>query len=268
MQTNPPLNNEHFSEQIASVINALMLDGFAYYTTSHITPAIIMTLLTILIYQLFANIQKKLGLVWFNPMLASIFFIIPALIFFNFTFDDYYQATQVLSWLLEPAIVALGFPLYQHLSAIKNQWKIITALLAVSVAIVIIVSFILTITIINLPEISVSLSLKSVTMPIGIALTEELNGNNAITAFAIILAGLFGAILGPRWLTFIGVRSAKAQGLAVGAASHALGTFTISKISYEHGAYASLALIISAVLTAIISPILITQLVNLFPLSY
>jgi putative effector of murein hydrolase len=267
MQTNPSPINEHLNEQLGSFINHLMVNVFPYITSGNIAQAVVITSLTILIYQLFANIQKKLGFVWFNPMLASIFFIIPALIFFNFTFDDYYQATQTLSWLLEPAIVALGFPLYQHLSAIKTQWKSITALLTLSVAIVIIVSFILTITIINLPDISVSLSLKSVTMPIGIALTEELNGNNAITAFAIILAGLFGAILGPSWLTFIGVKSSKAQGLAVGAASHALGTFTISKISYEHGAYASLALIISAVLTAIISPILITQLANLFSLS-
>ena len=93
MQTNPPLINEHFSEQITSAINSLMANGFAYYTVGHIAQAFIMTLLTILTYQLFANIQKKLGFVWFNPMLASIFFIIPTLIFLNLTFDDYYQAT-------------------------------------------------------------------------------------------------------------------------------------------------------------------------------
>ena len=95
--------------------------------------------------------------------------------------------------------------------------------------------------------------MKSVTTPIGIALTEQLNGNNSITAFAIILAGLFGALLGPPWLSFINVTSPKAQGLAIGAASHALGTATISRVSYEHAAYSSLALIISAVVTAIFS---------------
>jgi putative effector of murein hydrolase len=105
--------------------------------------------------------------------------------------------------------------------------------------------------------------LKSVTTPIGIALTEQLNGNNSITAFAIILAGLFGALLGPPWLSFINVTSPKAQGLAIGAASHALGTATISRVSYEHAAYSSLALIFSAVVTAIFSPMIINTLVHL-----
>ena len=82
------------------------------------------------------------------------------------------------------------------------------------------------------------------------------------TAFAIILAGLFGALLGPSWLSFINVNSPKAQGLAIGAASHALGTATISKVSYEHAAYSSLALIISAVITAIFSPLIINTLVH------
>ncbi len=244
-------------------ISDYLYNALPYLTLSNISSSIALTLLTILIYQLLAKTQNKLGFVWFNPMLISILFIIPVLLFFNFSFDDYFNATQSLNWLLEPAVVALGFPLYQHLNTIKNQWKIIVAILTLSVTIVILVSFILTIIFINLPEIAVSLSLKSVTTPIGIALTEELHGNSAITAFAIILAGLSGAILGPSWLTFIGVKSAKAQGLAVGAASHALGTFTISKISYEHGAYASLALIVSAVITAIISPLIIAQLTSL-----
>jgi len=111
---------------------------------------------------------------------------------------------------------------------------------------------------VKIPEIAVSLSLKSVTTPIGIALTEQLNGDSSITAFAIILAGLFGALLGVPWLNFIGVRSPKSQGLAIGSASHALGTVAMSRVSYEHGAYSSLSLIISAVFTAVLSPILFT----------
>jgi len=128
--------------------------------------------------------------------------------------------------------------------------------------IVILLSFAMTVFLIAIPEIAVSLSLKSVTTPIGIALTEQLKGDTSITAFAIILAGLFGGLLGPSWLHFIGVDSPKAQSLAIGAASHALGTASVSKISHQHAAYSSLALILSAVLTAILSPSLIIMLTN------
>lgn len=220
-------------------------------------------LATIFIYQFFAIIQQRSQLIWLNPMLLSIMTIIPLLLINNLSFDYYFQSTQWLNSLLEPAVVALGFPLYQHLHNIKNQWRNIFLLLLLAMSIVISISFLLTIWLITSPEIAISLSLKSVTTPIGIALTEQFNGNSAITAFAIILAGLFGGLLGPSWLNFINVRSSSAQGMAIGAASHALGTAIVSKHSYEHGAYSSMALIICAVFTAIISPFLLPLLIFL-----
>ena len=218
---------------------------------------------TIVTYQLFAYIQKKLTVIWFNPMVLAIAVIIPTLLSINISFDQYYQSTFPLHFLLEPAVVALGFPLYQHLHSIKKHWQTIVKLLSLAALLALSTSYVLTMVFIQLPEIAVSLSLKSVTTPIGIALTEKLNGNSSITAFSIIIAGLLGAMLGPTWLNFIGVKSAKAQGLAIGAGSHALGTATISKISYEHGAYGSLGLIVSAVLTALLSPALIPYLKTL-----
>lgn len=227
-----------------------------------ISFALLFILLTLVIFKAYVHLQKKLKKSWFNPMLLSILTLIPLLLFFNIPFEQYYQATSPLNNLLEPAVVALGFPLYQHLQTIKSQWRSILIILFAGAFMAISVSFIITICAINQYDIAVSLSLKSVTTPIGIAVTEQLNGSNSITAFAIILSGLFGALLGPRWLTLINVNSPKAQGLAIGAASHALGTATISKVSYEHAAYSSLALIISAVLTAIFSPMIITTLAH------
>jgi len=228
---------------------------------SDLSFALLLILLTLVVYQAFIYLQKECKQSWLNPMLFSILTLIPTLLFFNVPFEQYYQATFPLHKLLEPAVVALGYPLYQHLQTIKKQWRSIVVLLFFGAFIAIFISFVLTMFVINQYEIAVSLSLKSVTTPIGIALTEQLTGNNSITAFAIILAGLFGALLGPSWLSFINVNSPKAQGLAIGAASHALGTATISKISYEHAAYSSLALIISAVITAIFSPLIINTLV-------
>lgn len=235
----------------------------ANYSLIEVAIAIGFTLTTVMIYQAFFWLQKHFKLVWLNPMLLSIMVLIPILISLNVPFEQYFSATKPLNQLLEPAVVALGFPLYQHLKTMKYQWQAILVLLILSSIIVIVVSATLTIAMLALPEIAVSLSLKSVTTPIGIALTEELGGNSSITAFAIILAGLFGALLGPRWLNYIKVSSPKAQGLAIGAASHALGTATISKISYEHAAYGSLSLILSAVITALVSPLIIPILLNL-----
>ena len=233
-------------------------------TTDTIFFQILVVLATLVIYQLSNKIQQKLNAIWLNPMLLTIAVIVPVMLWQDITFEQYFDAAMPLNWLLEPAVVALGFPLYQHLKTIRLQAPMIIALLTLGVVLVIVISFVSTIVLIALPEIAVSLSLKSVTTPIAIALTEELSGDSSITAFAIILAGIFGGLAGPSWLNILKITDPKAQGLAIGAASHALGTATVSKISYEHGAYSSVSLILSAVITALLSPILITQLALLF----
>ncbi|GAA0821156.1 CidB/LrgB family autolysis modulator [Colwellia asteriadis] len=219
--------------------------------------SIVLTLASLIIYQIATYAQQKWQSILLNPMLVTITVLAPILVSANINYQQYMQATQLLNFMLEPAIVALGFPLYLQLRNVKYHWKEILAILSLGIVIVIIISFFATMALIAIPEIAVALSLKSVTTPIGIALTEQEAGDSSITAFAIMIAGFSGALLGPRWLHFIGVNSVKAQGLAIGSASHVIGTAVLAKISAEHAAYSSVALIFSALLTALISPWLI-----------
>ncbi|MFT6920127.1 MAG: putative murein hydrolase (TIGR00659 family), partial [Cognaticolwellia sp.] len=229
----------------------------------HILSSFVVVTGTIALFQLIAVLQRKLNAIWLQPMLVSILGIIAILLWQDISFERYFSSSWLLNALLEPAVVALGFPLYQHLATITKQWKSIILVLFIGAFIAISTSFIITMLLIGDYTIAVALSLKSVTTPIAIAIAGQLDGNTAITAFAIILAGFFGALVGPPWLKFINVKSPKAQGLAIGAASHAIGTATVSNISYEHAAYSSLALIVSAVITALISPFMITFLAGI-----
>ncbi len=240
----------------------IMLDS-ALINTS-ILASIAITLITVTTYQLAVKLQQKWQSIWLNPMLFTIILLVPLLLLVDINYQQYSQATYFLNLLLEPAIVALGFPLYQQLRQIKFHWREIMSILSLGIIVVISVSFILAMIFIKAPEIAIALSLKSVTTPIGITLTEQLSGDSSITTFAILLAGLFGGLLGPAWLSFIGVNSAKAQGLAIGSASHAIGTAVLVRVSAEHGAYSSVALILSALLTALISPWLVPLLQQLF----
>lgn len=226
--------------------------------------SLFLTLLTLILYQSVSWAQQKWQLIWLNPMLFSTLFIIPYLLFNNIDYPNYRQATQVLNALLEPATIALGYPLYQQLQHIKRYWKELVTILALGIMIVITVSFALTMVLINQAEIAIALSLKSVTTPIGITLTERLQGDSSITAFAIMIAGFSGAILGPIWLRFINVKSDMAIGLAIGTGSHVIGSIILSKNNINQGAYSSVALIISALLTALIIPLLVPILLPFF----
>lgn len=221
-------------------------------------------LITIGIYQFFALIQKKLSLMWLNPMMLSMVVIIPFLSINEISFKQYYQHTQIFSYLLEPAIVALGYPLYQQLQTIRSNAPIILTTLITSICIMLVVNISMTLIMLNSTEVAVSLALKSVTTPIGLALADDLNGIAAITAVGIIVAGIIGGVFGLRFLNLVGVSCPKAQGLGIGCASHALGTATITPVSIEHGAFSSLALVLSAVITAVMSPLIIPILLELF----
>ncbi|MEI6894890.1 MAG: LrgB family protein [Colwellia sp.] len=235
-----------------------MVDDFLI--NSPIWAGILITFITVSTYQLAAGIQQKWQSIWLNPMLITILLLVPLLLLLDINYQEYSQATYLLNMMLEPTIVALGFPLYQQFRQIRFHWREIASILALGIVIVITVSFIMAMLLINEPKIAISLSLKSVTTPIGITLTEQLSGDSSITAFSIMIAGLFGALFGPAWLNLIGVKSAKAQGLAVGSASHVIGTAVLVRISAEHGAYSSVALILSALLTALICPWLVPLL--------
>jgi len=237
------------------MLSSFMADNF-------ILASIAITLITILTYQLAATLQQKWQSIWLNPMLITISVLVPLLLLVEVNYQEYTKTTQLLNLLLEPAIVALGFPLYQQLRQIRFHWREMTAILTLGIILVISISYVLAMLLIKAPEIAVALSLKSVTTPIGVTLTEQLFGDSSITAFAILIAGLFGALLGPKWLSFIGVNSAIAQGLAIGSASHVIGTAVLVRKSAKHGAYSSVALIFSALLTAMISPWLIPLIQN------
>jgi len=230
----------------------------------NLLDSLILTLLTLIIYQIIAWAQQKWQLIWLNPMLISIAIVVPYLLLNNIPYSEYRQSTQMLNALLEPAIVALGYPLYLQLQHIRKYWRQLLVILSLGVVIVMSISFIMTMLIINQQEIAISLSLKSITTPVGIALTEQLHGDSSITAIAIIIAGFSGGLLGPSWLKLCGIKSDAAIGLDIGSASHVIGSMLISKKNPNQGAYSSVSLITSALLTAFIVPLLIPLFLVLF----
>lgn len=244
----------------------MIVDWFSFSSSTSFSTfnTIFLPLLTLVLYQSASWLQQKWQYIWLNPMLLSIAFIIPFLLFNGIEYEPYQQATLFIHALLEPATVALGFPLYQQIKTIRLHWQQLISLLALGVVVVITLSFSITMLLIHQTEVAISLSLKSVTTPIGIALTEQLSGDSSITPFAIMIAGFSGGLLGPSWLRFINVHSKIATGLSIGAASHVIGSIILTRQDPSIGAYSSVALILSAVLTAFIMPVLIPILLPIF----
>lgn len=79
--------------------------------------------LTIIVFYIARKLSVKLKLPLLNPLLVAIAIIVPLLIFTNTPYEHYFAGSKILNDLLQPAVVALAFPLYEQMHQIRAQWK-------------------------------------------------------------------------------------------------------------------------------------------------
>lgn len=214
-------------------------------------------LLTIIFYNLGRFIQRKTGNPIFNPLLIAIICIIAFLSITKIPYEAYKIGGDSINFFLSPVTVVLAVPLYKQFELFKeNMMEIIIGITAG-----VLVSFI-SIKILGEAlnadsSLLNSLIPKSITTPMGISLTNSLGGVEAITVVAIICTGILGAIISPLVFKIGGIKHPIARGIALGTASHALGTTKAIEMGEVEGAMSGLSIGISGTLTVILIPILI-----------
>ncbi|WP_026886744.1 LrgB family protein [Clostridium beijerinckii] len=221
-------------------------------------------LISIIAYEIGLLIKQKLKLSIFNPLLIAIIILITFLLKFNINYDDYNSGGQVISFFLAPATIALALPLYKKFSLFKeNALPILLGILFGAVSGII--SVILLSKAFNLSsELTKSLIPKSITTPIGMALSKQLGGLPSVAVVAIIITGILGSIIGPFLYKILRINDKVAMGIAMGSSSHAVGTAKAMEIGEIEGAMSSLTIAISGIVTVLIAPILL----NLFSMFF
>ena len=203
---------------------------------------------------LIKRLQKKTGWMLLNPILIAIILIIIYLKVTGVPFRVYKQDAQLIDFWLKPAVVALGVPLYLQLDAIKRLWLPIVLSQLVG-CLVGIVSVVTVAKLCGASDVVVlSMASKSVTTPIAMEVTQSLGGIPSLTAAVVVITGIIGALVGFKALVIGHVRSPIAQGLSMGAASHAVGASTAMSYSSKYGAFASLGITLNGIFTALFTP--------------
>ena len=210
--------------------------------------------LTIIIYWLAQKLQAKTGILLLNPILITIVIIITGLMVFNIDYETYHRGSRYIDFLLKPAVVALGVPLYRQLEVIKKQaWNILISQLVgclAGIVSVVLIAWLMGAS----KEIIFSLAPKSVTTPIAIEISRSIGGIAPLTASVVIVVGIFGAVFGYSILKLTGVKNPLSQSLSMGNAAHAIGTSKSMEISPAYGAMSSIGLIVNGIFTAILAP--------------
>ncbi|WP_416189539.1 LrgB family protein [Neisseria sp. CCUG17229] len=220
------------------------------------TPSLLL-FLTLAVFGLANIIRVRTGNVLCNPVLISTVFIIAYLKLFRIDYDTYHDAAQYIDFWLKPAVVVLAVPLYLNWEKIRNQWMpILLSQLAGSVT-GIVTGMYLAKWFGAGREVALSLAAKSVTNPIAIEITKSIGGIPAITAATVIIAGLFGQMVGYKMLHVGTVHKPSSVGMSLGTASHAMGIAVSMEHSRRMAAYAGLGLTLNGVLTALLVPVLL-----------
>ncbi|MFP7735008.1 LrgB family protein [Priestia aryabhattai] len=191
------------------------------------------------------------------PVLTTTVFIILLLLAFHVPYDKYMIGGKWINSLLGPAVVALAYPLYkQREMLVKYSIPIIGGVFVGLFAGMI--SGLVFAEVFSIDR-SLILSIipKSITTPVAIQIATGLGGVPSMTVVFVMIAGFSGVILGPLLLKWIRIKSSLGKGIALGSASHALGT---SK-AFEYGeltvSMSSVSMTLSAVLGSVFGPIVV-----------
>lgn len=198
-------------------------------------------------------LKKKLKLAIFNPLLVSIIFTIIVLVVSKVDYKVYNEGAKYLSWFLTPATVCLAIPLYEQWQLLKKNYKAVIVGITSGVLTSLLTVFVLSL-VMNLDHAQyVTLLPKSITTAIGMGLSEELGGYVTITVAVIVITGVLGNIFGEVICKLFRIEEPIAKGLALGSASHAIGTAKAMEMGEIEGAMSSLSIAVAGILTVVFS---------------
>lgn len=207
--------------------------------------------LSLMAYFLGLYLKKKFKYGFINPLLISIAVTIVVLVAAKVDYNVYNSGSKYLSWFLTPSTVCLAIPLYQQLQLLKANFKAVISGLVSGVITSLLTVYVLSL-IMGLNHAQyVTLLPKSITTAIGMGVSEELGGYVNITVAVIVITGVLGNIFADIICKVFRITDPIAKGLAIGNASHAIGTARAMEMGQIEGAMSSLAIAVAGILTVV-----------------
>lgn len=196
-------------------------------------------------------IKRRFKLAILNPLLIATVCVMVVLLLFNIEYTQYNEGAKYISYLLTPATVCLAVPLYQQLELLRKNWKAVAGGITAGVLASLVSVFLLSKLFSLTHEQYVTLLPKSITTAIGMGVSEELGGITTITVAVIIVTGILGNVIAEFVCKIFRIEEPIAKGLALGTASHAIGTAKAMELGEVEGAMSSLAIAVAGLMTVV-----------------
>lgn len=208
--------------------------------------------LTLITYSFGVMLKNKFKHPVFNPLLISTVLCIAVIVGLKLDIQKYKNGVKFISFLLTPVTVCLAIPLYEQFEKLKNNWLAI--LLGITSGVVTSMTLIFGMCFaFGLSKMEyISLLPKSITTPIGMAMSEKFAGLPSLTIVAIVITGILGNICAELILKIFKITHPVAKGVAIGTSSHALGTAKAMEIGEVEGAMSGLSIAVAGIITVIL----------------
>lgn len=216
---------------------------------------------TVAAYWLAATAWRRFGNpALLHPVLVATALLGIMLVVTGMDYGTYFQQSFLLNETLGLVIVLLAVPLYRQFGLISTAGTPLACALIAGSVVAIMTAIVLPWYAGAADDIIATLAPKSTTAAVAVEITDRLGGMAGLTAVIVISTGIFGAAFGPAILKLAGIEDERAAGFALGLASHAIGTARAFQISEVAGAFASLGMILNALLTIALVPVVLTLL--------
>lgn len=192
-----------------------------------------------------------------TPILTASALIGGLLLLTGWDYTAYADGTAMITFLLGPATVALGLPLHRQASKVFEGAPMVLGAVLFGAVFSVLSGYWLATWLGATHEMALTMAPKSATTPIAMALVQELGGFASVAVIFVVIAGLCGAVFGPWLLTVARVTDSRARGLAMGVASHGIGTARALQEGQTEGAFAGLAMGLSGLMISLAITLLI-----------
>lgn len=205
--------------------------------------------LTLIAYVFALYIAKRFSSPLTNPIIVASLLCIVVLKMLHIPIEQYQIGGELLVLLILPATISLSVKVYENREHLRNQVLPVIVGSTVGAAVSIISVQVLGKLFGLDGKLISSLLPKSVTAAIAMDLSPLVDGVVSISIMAVMITGITGVLIGPLLLRLLRVSNPTLEGIAMGTASHVIGTARALEMGPQQGAISSIALFSTGIAT-------------------
>lgn len=207
--------------------------------------------LTVMFYAAGLEIHKKIA--WAHPLITTCAGLMLTIKLLHIPLDNYARGGDIITYLLGPAVIALGVPVYKNGQKLRHAALPLSVAIGVGSTVGMVTAGVCAFWMGAPKEFVASAVPKSVTTPIAMEIARELHGFPEIAAAMALVAGIIGNLAGPEILRFCGVKHDLAMGAAMGTSAHGFGTARLLKEHDLQASTASLAMAVAGMTVSVLA---------------